>query len=246
LTGIAGTGVHVAERGRRVSPNGQQRNLRLKPPSNFLEALEVGGIARVVNRIAAGCDYVAAISAVNIVEHPRSPVLRRGMGDGKIRMLPALPPVKFTNLPVTQIIDHIANVVGNNHHGGGPVSAAAQAGDGPQRGPVKVVKMRVSDQHHVDRGQIFDPNAGMAQAFQYKQPAGKVGVNQDVFSAELDQKTRVPDKGNTQVASGNRNRLVAFADARCQSGVPYNASKLTGFSSQSNVEHELFKLDAQK
>jgi hypothetical protein len=39
---------------------------------------------------------------------------------------------------------------------------------------------------------------------------------------------------------------MAFSAARSQCGVTYDASELADLSSQSDIQHELFQLDAQK
>src|SRR5262245_20715363 len=106
--------------------------------------------------------------------------------------------------------------------------------------------MGMSNQHYIELWQIFDAHARMPQAFQHKQPAGKIRINQNALSAQLKEEAGVPDEGDSQVALDDGDGLVALAGAAGQSGMPYDTSELAGLSSQSDIEHELFELDAQK
>ena len=66
---------------------------------------------------------------------------------------------------------------------------------------VKMIEMRVREQHQVNRRQVLDFQAGALDALQQKQPVRKIRVNQHVQVRELDQKRRVADPGNRHLAA---------------------------------------------
>ena len=70
--------------------------------------------------------------------------------------------------------------------------------------------------------------AGLAKALQNKKPAGKVGVDGDVHTAHLEEKAGMADEGHTHVAIRDQLRLVGFAGAGRDCGMPHQARELTG------------------
>src|SRR5260370_31496012 len=107
-----------------------------------------------------------------------------------------------------------------------------------------MVKVCVRDQHRINRRQIFDPYARMAETLKNKQPAGKIRINQNIPSADLNQKAGMSNKCDSQFLLGNRYGFMAFAVARGQGRVLYNAPELAGLFSQSDIQHALFSFDA--
>ena len=63
-----------------------------------------------------------------------------------------------------------------------------------------MVVVRVREQDQVDRRQVLNAAARPFDAFQQKKPIGEVRINQDVQISELDQKRRVPNPGNSDLA----------------------------------------------
>ena len=70
-----------------------------------------------------------------------------------------------------------------------------------QRRFVKMIEMRVRQQHQVNRRQVADFQAGTFDAFQEEQPVRKIRINQHVQVRELDQKRRVTDPGDGDLAA---------------------------------------------
>ena len=58
-----------------------------------------------------------------------------------------------------------------------------------------MIKMRVRQQNEVDGWQILNFHPGPANAFEKKQPIGKIGIDQDIQVGELSEKRRVPNPG---------------------------------------------------
>src|SRR5260370_39587433 len=85
----------------------------------------------------------------------------------------------------------------------------------------------------------------MEETLKNKQPGGKIGISQNIPSADLNQKAGMSNKCDSQFLLGNRYGFMAFAVARGQGRVLYDAPELAGRSSQSDIQHELFRFDAQ-
>ena len=84
----------------------------MQPPADLLEAIEVCGVAGVVDNGPARClDYIAAKAAVRIVEEPRSPMARWRVSDadarGRVRQVERLPPAERENLPEAEPADNV-------------------------------------------------------------------------------------------------------------------------------------------
>ncbi len=153
--GVLRTGVNIAERGWIIRTNWQQRDLGTKALSDFMEAIEVGGIASVVNGVLAMRDDVATESAVHIANDTSTPVPGGRMGNGQAAMVMCLPPLEFDDLAETEIGNQIANVTGDDKGRGLPQAAAVTC-DRTQGGTMEVVEMSVGNQHDVDPRQITD------------------------------------------------------------------------------------------
>ena len=85
-----------------------------------------------------------------------------------------------------------------------------------QRRLVKMIEVRVRQQHQINRRQIVDFQAGALDAFQQKKPVRKIRVNQHVQVRELDEKRRVADPGDGDLAvlQFGKNRAPLLAVAR--------------------------------
>ena len=55
--------------------------------------------------------------------------------------------------------DEIAHSVWNHNCGGNTSQPSREPRNAPQRWPVQMVKVRVSDKHVIDSRQVFDPHA---------------------------------------------------------------------------------------
>src|SRR5260370_8600805 len=108
-----------------------------------------------------------------------------------------------------------------------------------------MVKVCVRDQHRINRRQIFDPYARMAEALKNKQPAGKIRINQNIPSADLNQKAGMSNKCDSQFLLGNRYGFMPFAVARGQGRLLYDAPELAGLSSQHCTKQYLSSLSTQ-
>ena len=91
LQRFVGSHVNVPERIGIIRADGEQRDLGMEPVANFLEALEIGAVARVVNRAALMLQHEPAIAAVLIAQRARAPVLAGRERHRPVRVRKAFP-----------------------------------------------------------------------------------------------------------------------------------------------------------
>src|SRR2546423_2298666 len=69
-----------------------------------------------------------------------------------------------------------------------------------ESGLVKMIKVRVGQQDEVNRGQIFEAQAGPFNSFEQEESVGEIGIDQDIQVGELNQKRRVADPSHRDLA----------------------------------------------
>jgi len=61
---------------------------------------------------------------------------------------------------------------------------------------MKVIEVRVCDEHDIHWRQVAQPQPRTPKALQNEEPAGKIGIDDDVHSADLEEKSCVSNKGH--------------------------------------------------
>ncbi|SPE45429.1 hypothetical protein SBA7_820031 [Candidatus Sulfotelmatobacter sp. SbA7] len=89
----------------------------------------------------------------------------------------------------------------------------------PQRWPVQVVEMRVRDQHQVNGWQIAQLYARLSQALQHEQPARKIGIDNYILPAHLDEETGVANESYSQFSVAYQFGLMSLPGAGSHGGV---------------------------
>src|SRR5208282_4701046 len=107
-----------------------------------------------------------------------------------------VPPFKFDNLFEAEIVDQVEQVMGDDERGSGSGLAAGLARDGAQRLAMQVIEVRVGYQDNIHRRQVAQVQSRLTQAFENEEPAGEVGINDDVLSANLKEEAGVSDEGD--------------------------------------------------
>ena len=74
---------------------------------------------------------------------------------------------------------------------------------------MEMVKVRVRNQHCINRRKIAQPQAGTAQSLEDEDPACEVGVNQDVLAAHLEEEAGVSDERHAQLTAPGQHRLAS-------------------------------------
>src|SRR5215469_140159 len=109
-----------------------------------------------------------------------------------------------------------------------------------QRRAMQMIEVGVGDQDKVDRRKIRDAQARTTKTLQYEQPAGKIGVNDDAFSANLNKETCVTDESDTQFPIRCEARFVGLTRAWSHRRMPHQASELCGAFAQRRITKSLF------
>ena len=64
---------------------------------------------------------------------------------------------------------------------------------------IEVIKMRVGDEHQVDRRQFVQVETRLTDALDHLQPLGPVGIDEEAVSVNLDQERCVADPGDSHL-----------------------------------------------
>ena len=123
----------------------------------------------------------------------------------------------------------------HDQRGGRSSLAAGLPRYGAQRLAMQVIEVGVSYQDHVCRRQIAQVQTGLAQALQHKEPARKVGVDDDILSADLQEKTGMSDEGDSKLAIANQSGFVSPAGTGRDCGIPHQARELACALAQSGI-----------
>ena len=132
---------------------------------------------------------------MRILNDARAPMPRRHVRDRQPAMAIAVPPVQFDHIAKAQVGDQIHDVMRHHDRWAERARRAPRLlNDRAQRWPVQVVKVGMRDQHQVDRRKVAQSHSRLPQPFQHKQPARKIGIDNDVLAADLDEKAGVADE----------------------------------------------------
>jgi len=138
----------------------------------------------------------------------------------------SIPPLQFHDILEPEIGNQIEHMMRNHQRGRGAALLARKARDGAQRMTMQVIKMRVRDQNHVHRRQVAHVQSRLPDAFQQKQPAREVRIDDDVLSAQLQEETGVSDKREAEFAVGHELRFVSASRPRSDRRMPHQSRKL--------------------
>jgi hypothetical protein len=75
----------------------------------------------------------------------------------------------------------------------------------------------------------------LPKALKDKQPAGEIGIDDNVLASHLKKEAGVPNEGHAHLAVRNQHRPVRLAGRRSHGGVANQASKLPGTLAQSRI-----------
>ncbi len=209
-----------------ISADRQQRQFRRQAASNFAKAIKVGRIASVVNRVFAAAQHIAPVAPVRIFYDARSPMPRGNVRDVECAMAISIPPLQFHNFFEAEIRDQVEKVMRHHKRGRGPSLAARLPGYSAERLAMQVIKVRVSYEDHIRRRQIAQVQTRLPQAFKHEEPARKVGINDDVMSADLQEETGMSDESDAEFTIRNQCRLMRLSGTRCDRGMPDQAREL--------------------
>ena len=184
--GFLGAGVDGAVSIREISADRQQGDLGMEAIPDLAEAVEVGGVSGVIERVSGGFKEVSAVAAMGVAEDARPPVTAGGHGYLQALHCGGLPPLESVDGGEAQSFDKVFDSARNDHLGGPSGETASGPDDSSQGGEVEVIHVGVSQQHEVDGRQFVDRDAGMALAAQHNQSFGEDGVDEDSAPGDLE------------------------------------------------------------
>src|SRR5258706_16429838 len=93
---------------------------------------------------------------------------------------------------------------------------------------MQMIEMGVRHQDHIHRRQIPHMQPWLSYPFQKKQPARKVGVDDDALSSDLQEEAGMPDESDTHLTIGYELGFVGSSRPRCDGGMAHQPGELAG------------------
>jgi hypothetical protein len=115
--------------------------------SDFLEAVEIRAVARVINFPALMLQHKSAVTAMLRRDGPRAPMLARRERHLPVALRKTFPMLQLDDAREAEIVREVADAA--RHHADFRMRQFAQ------RRLVKMIEVRVREQHEVNRRQIF-------------------------------------------------------------------------------------------
>ncbi|MCU1285469.1 MAG: hypothetical protein JWO13_1819 [Acidobacteriales bacterium] len=116
-----------------IGADGKQGDFRFQAATDLSEAVEVGGVAGVVNGFGARANDVAAVSAMCVMDHACAPVPGGNVSDGEVPAeLDFVPPLELDNFAESEGTHKITDPVRNDNHGRDFPLASRELRDLPQ------------------------------------------------------------------------------------------------------------------
>lgn len=177
-----------------VGANGEEGDFGGEPLADLLEAIEVGGVAGVVDGASAGLEQEAAVAAVAVAQDSGAPVLAGGEGDAEGAASEGLPPFEFDDAVEAEAAGEVSDAPGHD--------GDARREESAERWLMEVIEVGVGEQDQVCLRQITDAQAGVFLALHEEEPIGEVGVDQEVRVRPLDEEGGVSDPGDPDLSAG--------------------------------------------
>src|ERR1700761_2361743 len=148
---------------------------------------------------------------MRIVEQARAPVFRGRRRNTQRVQFGRLPPSQLLDASKPEVANQVFDPIRNYSHRRRQLAAAHLVRNGPQRRPVEMVHMCMGQQYRIDAGKVPHPDAGMPLTAQENEARRKDRVDEDRATRNLEQKRRVPDKGDDRLPGGSLDRLLRLA-----------------------------------
>ena len=87
---------------------------------------------------------------MRVTQNPRSPMTRGHVRYGYVSMAIAAPPVQLDDIAKSEVRNQIEHMLGYHYGWGGAAPAFGVLHERAQRWPMKMIEMRVRDQHHIN------------------------------------------------------------------------------------------------
>lgn len=217
--GFVGAHVDVAKGFGAIRADGQHGNFRREVIADLFEAVEVRAVAGVINFAALMFEHESAVTAMIVTQRPCAPMFARRERHLPIAMRKTFPPIQLDDALETEIAREITHAPG--HHSDFRVRQLAQAR------LVKMIEVRVREQHEIDGREMLDAQAGAFDALEEKKPIRKIRVDEDVEIGELHEERRManPRQGDLAARQFGKDRLFMLPGSRRQKSLPNHLAK---------------------
>src|SRR5665213_1078317 len=105
--------VNFPKRRRVIRADGQQRDFRRNFPADFLEAVKIRAVARVINFPALMLQYKSAVAAMQIAQRPRAPMLARRERHLPVALRKTFPPFQLEYAREAEVAREVADAARN-------------------------------------------------------------------------------------------------------------------------------------
>src|SRR5262249_33924500 len=177
--------------------NRKQRQIDIEPVTDFSEPREISSVAAMKNRAAIRSDDEPAEIPVRIRKKPGAPMVTWRERNFQRAKLDGLPIIEFVHDVEPEIVHQISYACRDDDR---LVRSYA-----PQCTPVEVIKMCMRHQDEINRRQMLNFEPRLFQALDHFEPFRPNRVDQDVDLVRLNQKRRMPNPSDAD---------LAFADLR--------------------------------
>src|SRR5256885_10869982 len=177
---LLGIHVHLAIERRFVRANRQERDLDIMAFADFLEALEIGGVAAMKNGAPVRTDDETTKAAMCVGEKTRAPMMR-----GRQRHAQR---AELDCLPFAQLVDNVESQPVNQTPDANWNDDRLVGGNESQRAAIEMIEVRVCDEDEIDRGQMMDVKARFFESLDDAEPHRPDRIDQNVCVVRLDQK----------------------------------------------------------
>ena len=106
---------------------------------------------------------------------------------------------------------------------------------------MQVVEVGVRNEHQIHGRKIANSNPGLPEALEHKQPAGEIGIDDNILSPYLQEEAGVTDKGDAHLPTRNQNRFMRLPSAGSNRRMANQSSKLPGTPAQGGISQSLFQ-----
>ncbi len=180
--------MHIPSTRSFIGTDRQQGRADVITFADISKTLEVGTVPAVIKTGMRRVDQEAAKAAMDIVNHPRSPVVGGSEDNFRIPHPVGIPVIHLADFREVHPPHQPSHSGGNEHR--------LSIGNAPQGRTVQVIKVSVSHQHQINLREIDQVQTGMACPLHRSMPHRPVGINDQIQFWRANEKGGVTDPGH--------------------------------------------------
>ena len=102
---------------------------------------------------------------------------------------------------------------------------------------MQVIEVSMCHQHRINRGQVHDTQAGVAQALQDEKPSRKVRIDNDVLATDLYEEAGMANEGDPELSMTGKHGFASQPRSGGYDRVPNQFPELFCLTTYGYVEH---------